>query len=94
MQAVRLSQYFFEAAVLRAEVDSMGVPKTDIKYTMVQNLTHDYKGAKLIMCRDCSFDLSKIQSTMRHLCLDNLSCRNETETRIAGRGAIMAVSEI
>ena len=41
----------------------------------------------MIVCRDPTFDIDQMQSTMHHLYLDDIS-RN-SETNIAGRGAAM-----
>ncbi|CAN0299657.1 unnamed protein product, partial [Scytosiphon promiscuus] len=84
-------EYFLRAYLLRGQVENMGEPITDrnFKDIMVQGLTDDYKDIKLIMYRDPSFNLEQIQSTMRHLYLDNLSRRNANDGKIAGRGAAM-----
>ncbi len=84
-------EYFLRASLLRDQVENMGEPITDRKFKdiMVQGLTEEYKDIKLMMYRDPLFTIEQIQSTMRHLYLDNLSRRNTKESRIAGRGAAM-----
>ena len=70
-------------------VENMGEPITNrtFKDIMVQGMTDDYKVIKLMMYRDPSFNIDQIQSSMRHLYLDNLSRRNAIDNKITGRGA-------
>ena len=47
-----------------------------------------------MMYRDPTVDLAQIQTTMRHLYLDNLSRSNEAKGRIAGRGVAMSAETV
>ncbi|CAN0373449.1 unnamed protein product, partial [Scytosiphon promiscuus] len=80
--------YFTEAVIKRAEVEAMGEPMTDRRFKdiIVQGFSPEYESIKLMMYRDPTFDLAQIQTTMRHLYLDNLSRSNEAKGRIVGRG--------
>ena len=50
----------------------------------------EYKDIEMVMYRDPTFDIDQIQSTMRHLYLDDLSCNSDT--KIAGRGVAMTTA--
>ena len=54
----------------------------------VTGFTDNYKDVKMMMYRDPSFDVDQMQTTMRHMFLDEQS-RNRTKGRIAGRGSVM-----
>ncbi|CAN0219174.1 unnamed protein product, partial [Scytosiphon promiscuus] len=93
--------YFTEATIKRAEVEAMGEPMTDRRFKdiVVQGFSPEYASIKLMMYRDPTFDLAQIQTTMRHLYLDNLyldnlSRSNETKGRIAGRGIAMSAESV
>lgn len=85
-----------EAIVKRAEVEAMGEPMTDrsFKGMVVQGLIEEFENIDVMMYRDALFDLPKIQATMRHLRLDNLSRRKESEWRIPGRGFAMSAESV
>ena len=59
-----------------------------LKDICVTGFTDDYNDVKMMMYRDSSFDIDQIQTTMRHMFLDQQS-RNGTEGRIAGGGTAM-----
>ena len=86
--------YFMEKTLARSEqLEKMGEIISDrrIKDICVQEFMAEYKDIKMMMYRDPTFDIDQMQSTMRHLYLDDLS-RN-SDTKIAGRGvAITAAS--
>ena len=59
-----------------------------ISVICVTGFTDNYKDVKMMMYRDPSFDVDQMQTTMRHMFLDELS-RNGTKGRIAGRDSVM-----
>ncbi|CAN0181136.1 unnamed protein product, partial [Laminaria digitata] len=69
----------------------MDEPITDRRFKdiCVQGFTSDYRDIKLMMYRDPSFDIDQMQSTMRHLYLDDLSRNSVVKGKIAGRGVAM-----
>ena len=84
--------YFVEKTLARAEVEKMGEPISNPRFKgiRVQVFTAEYKGIKMMMYRDPMFDIDQMQSTMRHLYLDDIS-RN-SDTKIVGRGVAMSVA--
>ena len=60
---------------MRNLLTGMEEPITDRHFTNIglQSLTEDYRDVKLKTRTDPDFDLPKIQSVLRHLCLDGLS---------------------
>ena len=84
--------YFMEKTVVRAELDNMREPISDRRFQdiHVQGLTSEYKKTKTMVYRDTTFDTGQMQSTMRHLCLDDPSRSNGAKGTIAGRGLAMA----
>ena len=81
--------YIMQATRLRSRLAAVKEPVTDRHFTdiIVQGLPESYRDIKLTTYKDPDFDLSKIQTTMRHLYLDGLSRR--MTGKIAGRGTIM-----
>ena len=57
---------------------------------VLQGLTEEYQDVKLMTWKDTEFDLTKMQSVLRHLYLDGLS-RNKTR-KIAGRSTTMTAT--
>ena len=80
-----------EKTLARSELERMGesISNRRFKDICVQGFTPEYKDIKLMMYRDPTFDIDQMQTTMRHLCLDDLS-RSSGAGKVAGRG--MAVS--
>ena len=78
-QGEHLDSYFKENTIARFEVAKMGEPITDRRFKdiCVQGFTSEYKDIKMMMYRDPASDTDQMQSTMRHLYLDDLS-RNST----------------
>ena len=66
--------YLMGKTLARTELEKMGEPIPDgsFKDFGVQGFTVEYKDIKLITYRDPTFDTNQMQSTMRHLYLDNL----------------------
>ncbi|CAN0370873.1 unnamed protein product, partial [Scytosiphon promiscuus] len=61
------------------------------KDIIVQGLPDKYRDIKLTTYKDPEFDLPKIQATMRHLYLDDLSRSKGRDGGIAGRCVAMSV---
>ena len=91
-QGVDPDSYFMGKKLARFELEKMGETISDSRFkdVCVQGFTAEYKDIKMMMYRDPAFDTDQIQSTMRHLYLDDLS-RN-SDTKIAGRGAAMTAA--
>ena len=70
----------------------MGEPITGRRFKdiCVLGFTSEYKNIKMMMHQDPAFDIDHMQSTMRHLYLDDRS-RN-SDTRNAGRGVPMTTA--
>ena len=83
--------YFMEKTLARSEPEKMGEMISDriFKDICVQGFTAEYKD-KMMMYRDPTFDINQMQSTMRHLYLDDLF-RN-SDTKIVGRGVAMTAA--
>ena len=82
--------YFNKKRLLRIRTEKMGEKVSDrsSKDICVTGFTDEYKDVKMMMYRDSSFDIDQMQTTMRHMLLDQQS-RNGTKGRIAGRGTAM-----
>ena len=82
--------YFNQKRLLRIRTEKMGEHISDryFKDICVTGFTDNYKDVKMMMYRDPSFDFDQMQTTMRHMFLDEQS-RNRTKGRIAGRGSVM-----
>ena len=82
--------YFNQKRLLRIRAEKMGEHVSDryFKDICVTGFTDNYKDVKMMMYRDPSFDVDQMQTTMRHMFLDEQS-RNRTKGRIAGRGSVM-----
>ena len=82
--------YFNQKRLLRIRAEKMGEHISDryFKDISVTGFTDNYKDVKMMMYRDPSFDVDQMQTTMRHMFLDEQS-RNGTKGRIAGRGSVM-----
>ena len=82
--------YFNQKRLLRIRAEKMGEHISDryFKDICVTGFTDNYKDVKMMMYRDPSFDVDQMQTTMRHMFLDEQS-RNRTKGRIAGRGSVM-----
>ena len=86
--------YFNQKRLLRIRAEKMGehISNRYFKDICVTGFTDNYKDVKMMMYRDPSFDVDQMQTTMRHMFLDEQS-RNWTKGRIAGRGsAVTAVT--
>ncbi|CAN0596200.1 unnamed protein product, partial [Laminaria digitata] len=81
-----------EKTLARSELAKMGEPISDRRFKdiCVQGFTPDYKDIKLMMYRNPTFDIEQMQTTMRHLYLDDLSRNGGAKGKIAGRGVAMA----
>ncbi|CAN0023517.1 unnamed protein product [Pylaiella littoralis] len=82
--------YFNKGRLLRLTAEKLGEHVSDryFKEICVTGFTDNYKDVKMTMYRDPSFDIDQIQTTMRHMFLDEQS-RNGTNGRIAGRDSVM-----
>ena len=82
--------YFNKKRLLRIRIEKMGEKVSDrwFKDICVTGFTDEYKDVKMMMYRDSSFDIDQMQTTMRHMFLDQQS-RNGTKGRVAGRGTAM-----
>ena len=82
--------YFNQKRLLRIRAEKMGEHISDryFKDICVTGFTDNYKDVKMMMYRDPSFDVDQMQTTMRHMFLDEQS-RNGTKGRNAGRGSVM-----
>ena len=82
--------YFNQNRLLRIRAEKMGEHISDryFKDICVTGFTDNYKDVKMMMYRDPSFDVDQMQTTMRHMFLDEQS-RNGTKGRITGRGSVM-----
>ena len=86
--------YIMKATRIRNRLAAVKEHVTDRHFTdiIVQGLPESYHVIKITTYKDPNFDLAKIQATMRHRYLDDLS-RNKTG-RIARRGmAMIAASD-
>ena len=85
--------YFNQKRLLRIRTEKMGERISDryFKDICVTGFTDNYKDVKMMMYRDPSFDVDQMQTTMRHMFLDEQS-RNGTKGRIAGRGSVMTAA--
>ena len=91
-QAEDPDSYFMEKTLARSELEKMGETISDRRFKdiCVQGFTSENKDIKMMMYQDPTFDIDQIQSTMRHLYLDDLSrC---SDTKIAGRGVSMTAA--
>ena len=84
--------YFVERTLARSELERMSEMISDrrSKDICVQGFTAEYKYIKMMMYRDPTFDIDQMQSTMRHLYLDDFS-RN-SDTKIVGHGVAMTAA--
>ena len=82
--------YFNQKRLLRIRAEKMREHISDryFKDICVTGFTDNYKDVKMMMYRDPSLDVDQMQTTMRHMFLDEQS-RNGTKGRIAGRGSVM-----
>ena len=82
--------FFNKKRLLRIRIEKMGekVPDRWFKDICVTSFTDEYKDGRMMMYHDSSFDIDQMQTTMRHMFLDEQS-RNGTKGRIAGRGTAM-----
>ena len=82
--------YFNKKRLLRIRIEKMGENISDrwFKGICVMGFTDEYKNEKMMVYRDSSFDIDQMQTTMRHMFLDQQS-RKRTKGRIAGRGTAM-----
>ena len=64
--------YFMEKTLARAELEKMGESISDRRFkdVCVQGFTAEYKDIKRMMYHDPMFGIEQMQSTMRHLLLD------------------------
>ena len=85
-----LDDYFNQKRLLRIRAEKMGEHISDryFKDICVTGFTDNYKDVKMMMYRNPAFDVDQMQTTMRHMFLDEQS-RNGTKGRIAGRGSVM-----
>ena len=86
--------YFMEKTLGRAELAKMDETITDRSFEdiCVQGFTSEYKDVKMMMYRDPTFDIHQMQSTMRHLYLDDISHNNDA--KITGSGVAMTATSI
>ena len=82
--------YFIIKRLLRIRIKRMGGKIFDrwFKDICVTGFIDEYNDVKMMIYRDSFFDIDQMQTTMRHMFLDQQS-RNGTKGRIAGRGTAM-----
>ena len=82
--------YFNKKRLPRIRIEKMGEKVSDrwFKDICITGFTDEYKDVKMMMYRDSSFDIDEMQTTMRHMFLDQQS-RNGSKGRIAGCGTAM-----
>ena len=82
--------YFSKKRLLRIRIEKMREKVSDrwFKDICVTGFTDKYKDLNIMMYRDASFDIDQMQTTIRHMFLDQQS-RNGTKGRIARRGTAM-----
>lgn len=82
--------YWNQKHLLRLKAEKMGERVSDrwFKDICVSGFTDEYKDVKMMMYRDPTFDVVQMQTTMRHMFLDEKS-RKGSRGRIAGRGIAM-----
>lgn len=85
--------YFNQKHLLRHRAEKMGEVVSDcwFKDICIEGFTDDYKDVKMMVYRDPTFDISQMQSTMRHIFIGEQS-RNGAKGRIAGRGIAMTTT--
>ncbi|CAB1116962.1 unnamed protein product [Ectocarpus sp. CCAP 1310/34] len=85
--------YFNQKHLLRHKAEKMGETISDCYFNdeCVTGFTNEYKDVKMIMYRDPDFNVDKMQTTMRHMFLDEQS-RNGPKGSIAGRGFAMTAT--
>lgn len=85
--------YFNQKHLLRHKVQKMGETISDryFKDICVTGFTDEYKEVKMIMYRDPDFNVDQMQTTTRHIFLDEQS-RKGSKGGIAGRGFAMATT--
>ena len=79
--------YFNQKHLLRHKAEKMGETISDryFKDICVTGFTDEYKDVKMIMYRDPDFNVDKMQSTMRHMFLDEQSRKGP---KAASQGAV------
>lgn len=77
---------FPEKNLARSERDTMGLPffYRRSKNIGVQASSAEYNDIKLMKHRDPTLDIDKMQSTIRHLCLNDPSRNDRAKAAIAG----------
>ena len=82
--------YFNKKRLLRIRIEKIGKKVSDrwFKDICVTGFTDEYTDVRMMMYRDSPFDIDQMQTTMRHMVLDQQS-RDWTKGRIAGRGTAM-----
>ena len=85
-----------EQTLAGPDLKTMGEPISDRRFKdiCVQGLTAEYMDINLMMYRDPTFDIEQMQSTMRHLFLDDLPRNDAAMGAIAGRGIAMTVKTL
>lgn len=74
--------FFMEKTLARAELEKIGDPLSDRRFQdmCLQGFISEYMDIKLVMYRDPTFDVDQMQSTMRHIFIDDLCrCNDEKE---------------
>ena len=84
--------YFNTKRLLRIRIEEMGEKVSDRWFMniCVPGFTDEYKDVEMMMYRDSSFDIDQMQTSIRHMFLDQQS-RNGTKRCIAGRGTAMTI---
>ena len=87
------NDYFTEKTFARYEIDRMGKTISDRTFNdiCVRGFTAEHKHIAAMMYRGPTFHVEQMQSTMRHLLLDNLSRNDGAKGAIAGRGIAITV---
>ncbi|CAB1111900.1 unnamed protein product [Ectocarpus sp. CCAP 1310/34] len=83
--------FFNKKHRLRSQLEKMGETISDRRFKdiCVQVFSEDYKDINIMVFRGLSFDVHKMQATMRNIFLDE-QMRKRTKGQIAGRGFAMA----
>ena len=82
--------HFNKKRLLRIRIEKMREKVSDrgFKDVCVTGFTDEYKDVKMMVYHDSSFDIDQMQTTTRHMFLDQQS-RNGTKGCIVGRGTAM-----
>lgn len=80
-------EYFLEKTLGRSELEKMGEP---VSYRRFKDTSAaGYNNIELVMYRDPTVNIDEMQSTLRHLYLDELARNDGEKGAVAGGGIAM-----